>query len=75
LKKSQRRPRGLRSASGINSSTQIGRDGFSRESSSRKPVWDFQTGGDISANPISFNIDGKQHVAIAAGHAIFVFGL
>lgn len=40
-----------------------------------KPLWDFQTGGAIAANPISFLIDGKQHVAIAAGHSLFVFGL
>jgi alcohol dehydrogenase (cytochrome c) len=40
-----------------------------------KPVWDFQTGGSMASNPISFLIDGKQRVAIAAGHAIFVFGL
>lgn len=40
-----------------------------------KPGWDFQTGGAIAANPISFAIDGKQHVAIAAGHSLFVFGL
>ncbi len=40
-----------------------------------KPLWDFQTGGPIAANPISFLIDGKQHVAISAGTALFVFGL
>ena len=40
-----------------------------------KPVWDFQTGGPIIANPVSFLVDGKQHVAVAAGQAIFVFGL
>jgi alcohol dehydrogenase (cytochrome c) len=40
-----------------------------------KPLWDFQTGGPIAANPISFSIDGKQHVAIAAGRALFVFGV
>jgi alcohol dehydrogenase (cytochrome c) len=40
-----------------------------------KPLWDFQTGGGISANPVSFNVDGKQRVAIAAGSALFVFGL
>ncbi len=40
-----------------------------------KPLWDFQTGGSIAANPISFNIDGRQHVAIAAGHSLYVFGL
>jgi alcohol dehydrogenase (cytochrome c) len=40
-----------------------------------KPLWDFETGGRMASNPISFLIDGKQRVAIAAGHAIFVFGL
>jgi alcohol dehydrogenase (cytochrome c) len=40
-----------------------------------KPLWDFQTGGPITANPISFSIEGKQHIAIAAGHSMFVFGL
>lgn len=39
-----------------------------------KPLWDFQTGGAVRSNPISFLIDGKQHVAIAAGFAILVFG-
>lgn len=40
-----------------------------------RALWDFQTGGPIAANPVSFLIDGKQHVAIAAGGALFVFGL
>lgn len=40
-----------------------------------KPLWDFQTGGPMVSNPISFLIDGKQHVAMASGHALFVFGL
>jgi hypothetical protein len=38
-------------------------------------VWDFNTGGPIAANPVSFAIDSKQHVAIAAERALFVFGL
>ena len=29
----------------------------------------------VKANPISFGVDGKQYIAIAAGYAIFVFGL
>jgi len=48
---------------------------FALDSLSGKPVWDFQTGGSIAANPVSFLIDGKQCVAIAAGSALFVFGL
>ena len=48
---------------------------FALDSLTGKPVWDFQTGGSIIANPVAFLIDGKQHVAIAAGSALFVFGL
>ena len=40
-----------------------------------KPLWEMQTGGAIAANPISYLVDGKQHVAIAADRALFVFGL
>jgi alcohol dehydrogenase (cytochrome c) len=48
---------------------------FALDAATGKPLWDFQTGGPIAANPISFLVDGKQHVAIAAGQALFVFGL
>ncbi len=48
---------------------------FALDGATGKPLWQFQTGGRIKSNPISFLIDGKQHVAIAAGQAIFVFGL
>lgn len=48
---------------------------FALDGGSGKPLWRFPTGGPIFANPVSFLIDGKQHVAIAAGHVLFVFGL
>jgi len=48
---------------------------FALDAATGKPLWDFQTGGPIAANPISFNIDGKQHVAIAADRVLYVFGL
>jgi alcohol dehydrogenase (cytochrome c) len=48
---------------------------FALDAATGKPVWDFQMGGPIAANPISFNIDGHQHVAIAADRVLFVFGL
>ena len=38
-------------------------------------LWRFETGGGIEANPISFASDGKQYVAIASGHGLFVFAL
>ena len=40
-----------------------------------KPLWDFQTGGSISSNPISFTVDGHQYVAITADRVLYVFGL
>ncbi len=48
---------------------------FSLDARSGQPLWEFQTGGAIRANPMSFSVDGKQRVAVAAGHGIFVFGL
>jgi outer membrane protein assembly factor BamB len=38
-------------------------------------LWRFETGGGIDANPISYMTDGKQYIAIPAGHALLVFGL
>jgi alcohol dehydrogenase (cytochrome c) len=48
---------------------------FALDAASGKPLWRFQTGGEIGANPVSFLVDQKQHVAIAAGQALFVFAL
>ena len=48
---------------------------FALDAATGKPLWDFQTGGPISANPISFTLDGKQCVAIAANRVLYVFGL
>ena len=40
-----------------------------------KPLWHFQMGGAVYAAPMAFAVDGKQYVAIAAGSAIYAFGL
>ena len=48
---------------------------FALDAATGKPLWHFQTGGQITANPISFAIDGKQHIAIAANRVLYVFGL
>jgi len=40
-----------------------------------KSLWNFETGGDVHSNPISYMSGGRQQVAIAAGHAILAFGL
>ena len=48
---------------------------FALDDRTGKALWQFQTGGAIRANPISFSVDGRQLVAIAAGNAMIVFGL
>ncbi len=48
---------------------------FALDARTGKPLWDFQTGGPIAANPVSFAVDGKQCVAIAADRVLYVFGL
>jgi alcohol dehydrogenase (cytochrome c) len=48
---------------------------YALDASDGRPLWDFQTGGGIAANPISFSVDGRQYVLIAAGSCIFAFSL
>ncbi|HUE11621.1 MAG TPA: PQQ-binding-like beta-propeller repeat protein, partial [Steroidobacteraceae bacterium] len=40
-----------------------------------KLLWKISLGGYIAAAPISYSVDGKQYIAVAAGHGMFVFGL
>jgi alcohol dehydrogenase (cytochrome c) len=40
-----------------------------------KPLWHFQMGGAVYAAPIAFAVDGREYVAIAAGSAVYAFGL
>ena len=39
------------------------------------PLWHAITGGQISAAPVSYMVDGKQYIAISANHSVFAFGL
>jgi alcohol dehydrogenase (cytochrome c) len=48
---------------------------FALDAKSGKPLWQFQTGGAIRSGPMSFLVGDKQHVAVAGGHALFVFAL
>jgi alcohol dehydrogenase (cytochrome c) len=40
-----------------------------------KLLWKVSLGGYIAAGPVSYSVDGKQYIAVAAGHGMFVFGL
>jgi alcohol dehydrogenase (cytochrome c) len=48
---------------------------FALDATSGRPLWQFQTGGAIRSGPMSFLAEGTQHVAVAGGHALFVFAL
>ena len=40
-----------------------------------KPLWHFQTGGAMRAPPITYILNGKQQIAVAAGASIITFAL
>ena len=48
---------------------------YALDAASGKPLWRFTTGGQIHGGPVTFLVDGKQHIAIAAGNGMFVFAL
>ena len=48
---------------------------YALDARSGKPLWDFQTGGMITANPVSFTVDGHQYIVIAADRVLYAFGL
>jgi len=45
------------------------------DAASGKVLWHFQCGSSVYSSPMSFAVGGKQYVAIAAGSALFTFGL
>jgi len=47
---------------------------FALDAESGQPLWHFQAGGRVGANPTTFLVEGKQYMAIAVGHDFFVFG-
>jgi alcohol dehydrogenase (cytochrome c) len=40
-----------------------------------KPLWSFQTNQSWKASPMTYQFDGKQYVAVAAGPSIIAFGI
>lgn len=45
------------------------------DANSGNVLWHFLAGGEIHSAPIAFAVDGKEYVVIAAGTALFAFGL
>jgi alcohol dehydrogenase (cytochrome c) len=54
-----------------------GREGYFQALDARNGhlLWKANLGGQMAAGPITYQVDGKQYVVIAAGHALFAFGL
>ena len=48
---------------------------FALDAKTGKELWRVNLGGITAAPPISVTVDGHQAIAIAAGRAVFVFGL
>ena len=48
---------------------------FALDGATGKALWHFQAGGAGRSNPMSFSVDGKQHVAVTLGNTLLVFGL
>ena len=45
------------------------------DAASGKALWHFQMGGSVISSPMSYAVDGKQYIAVAAGSTLFTFGL
>jgi alcohol dehydrogenase (cytochrome c) len=54
-----------------------GREGYFHALDARDGalLWKASLGGQIAAGPITYEVDGKQYVAVAAGHSLFAFAL
>jgi alcohol dehydrogenase (cytochrome c) len=48
---------------------------FALDADSGAELWRFPTGGSIWAAPVSYEVDGRQYIAVAAGHSILAFAL
>jgi alcohol dehydrogenase (cytochrome c) len=48
---------------------------FAVDADTGREVWRVSLGGYTKSAPISFMVDGRQVIAVAAGHALFVFEL
>ena len=54
-----------------------GREGyfFALDARTGEQLWKANVGGQVSAGPMSYSVNGKQYVEIAAGSVLFVYAL
>ena len=48
---------------------------FALDADTGRELWRASLGGETMSAPISFTVDGRQVIAVAAGRSLFVFGL
>jgi alcohol dehydrogenase (cytochrome c) len=48
---------------------------FALDAKTGKELWKRYLGGAVANSPITYQVDGKQYVAVAAGHSLFTFAL
>jgi alcohol dehydrogenase (cytochrome c) len=48
---------------------------FALDARTGKVLWRRYLGGQVAASPITYAVDGKQYVSVAAGNSLFAFGL
>jgi alcohol dehydrogenase (cytochrome c) len=54
-----------------------GREGYFHALDARTGgvLWKTSLGGQVASGPMSYQVDGKQYVVVAAGHSLFAFAL
>jgi len=54
-----------------------GREGYFHALDARTGtlLWNASLGGQVASGPMTFEVEGKQYVSVAAGHSLFTFGL
>jgi alcohol dehydrogenase (cytochrome c) len=48
---------------------------FALDAETGAELWRFEAGGEIAAAPVSYELAGRQYIAVATGHSILAFAL
>ena len=46
---------------------------FALDSASGKPLWDFQAGATVYSAPVCYEFEGREYIAVTAGHSLLAF--
>lgn len=65
----------LSTAGGLIFSGEVNGQFVALDAKSGKPVWHFNTGQAITSQPMTYSVQGKQHIALTAASDVISFGL